>query len=97
MTELLYQTDSYLREFEAVVAEVVAGGVVLDRTAFYPGGGGQPSDDGRLSSDDGEWQVVKVKKDGNRVVHTLDGDPPPAGTAVRGTLDWGHRSSSRLY
>ena len=42
MTELLYQEDAYLQEFTATVVEVVSGGVVLDKSAFYPGGGGQP-------------------------------------------------------
>jgi misacylated tRNA(Ala) deacylase len=91
MTDLLYQMDSYLREFEASVLEVVEDGVVLDRTAFYPGGGGQPSDVGRLSSDSGEWEVIKVKRIKGRVVHKLNGDPPPAGTAIRGALDWDRR------
>jgi len=91
MTELLCQTDSYLHEFEAQVVEVVEGGVVLDRTAFYPSGGGQPSDVGKLSSDEGEWEVTKVKKESGRVVHKLNGDPPPVGTAVRGALDWERR------
>jgi misacylated tRNA(Ala) deacylase len=91
MTELLYQTDSYLREFDAVVTEVVGDGIVLNRTAFYPGGGGQPSDSGRLLAVDQEWQVVKVKHGEGRVVHKLDRDPPPVGTRVIGTLDWDHR------
>jgi len=91
MTELLYQTDSTLRKFEAIVTEVVGDGVVLDRTAFYPGGGGQPCDLGQLSSDDGEWEVVKVGRSEGRVVHKLNGDPPPAGTRVKGILDWERR------
>jgi misacylated tRNA(Ala) deacylase len=91
MTELLYQTDSTLRKFEAIVTEVVGDGVVLDRTAFYPGGGGQPCDLGRLSSDDGEWEVVKVGRSEGRVVHKLNGGPPPAGTRVNGILDWERR------
>jgi misacylated tRNA(Ala) deacylase len=91
MTELLYQTDSYLREFDAVVTEIVGDGVVLDRTAFYPGGGGQPCDFGQLLTVDGEWQVVKVKHSEGRVVHKLDRDPPPVGAQVIGTLDWEHR------
>jgi misacylated tRNA(Ala) deacylase len=91
MTELLYQTDSYLREFDAVVTEIVGDGIVLDRTAFYPGGGGQPCDFGRLLAVDEEWQVVKVKHSEGRVVHKLDRDPPPAGTQVIGALDWAHR------
>ena len=50
MTELLCLTDAYLQEFEATVTEQVEGGVVLDQTAFYPGGGGQPCDVGALSA-----------------------------------------------
>ena len=91
MTELLYLTDSYLREFEATVIAVEGNGVVLGRTAFYPGGGGQPADRGALMWEGGEAQVVKVKKQGDHVWHELDGDPPPVGTPVRGFLDWDHR------
>jgi misacylated tRNA(Ala) deacylase len=91
MTELLYQMDSYLNEFEAVVTEIVGDGVILDGTAFYPGGGGQPNDVGRLRSDDREWTVVKVGRSDGRVVHRLDLDPPPVGTRVQGTIDWEHR------
>ena len=91
MTELLYQMDSYLGEFRAVVTEIVGDGVMLDRTAFYPGGGGQPSDVGRLMSDGREWAVVKVGRSEGRVVHRLDVDPPPVGTRVQGAIDWEHR------
>jgi misacylated tRNA(Ala) deacylase len=91
MTKLLYQTDSTLREFDAIVTEIVGDGVVLDRTAFYPGGGGQPCDLGCLLAVDEEWQVVKVKRSEGRVVHKLDRDPPPVGTRVIGTLDWERR------
>ena len=91
MTELLYQTDSTLREFDAVVTEIVGDGVVLDRTAFYPGGGGQPCDLGGLLAADEGWQVVKVKRSEGRVVHKLDRDPPPTGTKLIGSIDWAHR------
>jgi misacylated tRNA(Ala) deacylase len=91
MTELLYQTDSYLREFDTAVTEIVGDGVVLDRTAFYPGGGGQPCDLGCLLAADEEWQIVKVKHGEDRIVHKLDGDPPPVGTQVIGALDWARR------
>ena len=91
MTRLLYQTDSTLREFEAQVVEVVGDGVVLDRTAFYPGGGGQPCDTGWLEAGAERWQVGKVGRKEGRVVHSVDRDPPPVGTSVRGTLDWGRR------
>lgn len=88
MTELLYTTDAYVREFDARVTEHVDGGVVLDRTAFYPGGGGQPCDTGTLVASDRSWPVVSVKKFDGRIVHFVDGDPPGAGSIVTGRLDW---------
>jgi misacylated tRNA(Ala) deacylase len=91
MTELLYQTDNALSEFEARVTEVVEGGVVLDRTAFYPGGGGQPNDVGWIEVGADRWDVVKVKQREGRPVHTLDREPPPPGTRVKGYLDWERR------
>ncbi|HHH42048.1 MAG TPA: alanyl-tRNA editing protein [Chloroflexi bacterium] len=93
MTDLLYQTDSYLREFEATVTAVdpEARAVALDRTAFYPGGGGQPHDTGTLQAGEQTWPVTRVKKQGDTVWHTVDGDPPPVGTRVVGRLDWERR------
>jgi misacylated tRNA(Ala) deacylase len=95
MTELLYQTDSYLKEFEAVITSVLPAerAVVLDRTAFYPGGGGQPCDFGTLTVEDVAYSVGKVRKQGNDVLHFLGGDQPlPSnGAAARGTLDWARR------
>jgi misacylated tRNA(Ala) deacylase len=88
MTEQLYQTDSYIREFEAVVTATDGQAVALDRTAFYPGGGGQPPDVGSLAWDGGSARVVKARKQGDEVWHTLDGDVPPVGTPVRGALHW---------
>ncbi|HEX6511365.1 MAG TPA: alanyl-tRNA editing protein, partial [Chloroflexota bacterium] len=63
MPELLYQSDAYLREFEARVTRVDGGALYLDRTAFYPTGGGQPHDLGTLNG----VPVVEVKKDGDQV------------------------------
>jgi misacylated tRNA(Ala) deacylase len=91
MTELLYQTNSYLHEFQAVVTKLVADGVVLNRTAFFPGGGGQPNDIGWLEADGGRWEVTKVKRHQGRMVHTLDQPVPPVGTMVKGILDWERR------
>ena len=91
MTELLYHTDSYLREFEAQVATVADDGVVLDRTAFYAGGGGQPCDTGWIKVGEERWRVGKVGRKDGRVVHVLDREPPPAGTPVMGLLDWERR------
>lgn len=91
MTELLYVTDSYLKEFDAAVVEQVDTGVVLDRTAFYPGGGGQPCDTGTLIDANTTWPVVSVKKVDGRLVHFISGDLPPVGTLVTGRLDWDRR------
>jgi misacylated tRNA(Ala) deacylase len=95
MTELLYQTDSYLQEFEANIDSVLPDerAVILDRTAFYPGGGGQPSDFGSLRVGDITYPVEKVKKQGDHVLHFLGGDEPlpAAGSAARGTVDWARR------
>jgi misacylated tRNA(Ala) deacylase len=91
MTVLLFQTDSYEREFKALVAGVVGDGVVLDRTAFYPGGGGQPCDAGRLEAGEERWEVRKVGRKEGRVVHFLDREPPPVGTPVVGFLEWERR------
>lgn len=91
MTELLFLTDAYVKEFEAIVTAQVEGGVVLDRTTFYPGGGGQPCDFGELVAGDQSWAVKKVKKVGGQVVHFVDGDLPVVETAVTGKLDWDRR------
>jgi misacylated tRNA(Ala) deacylase len=91
MTKLLYLEDAYLQEFAATVVEVVNGGVVLDQSAFYPGGGGQPSDVGTLAAGENLWQVSKVKRVAGKPVHVVDDEPPAVGTAVHGQLDWTRR------
>jgi misacylated tRNA(Ala) deacylase len=91
MTELLFQTDAYVQEFSAVVTAVTDGGVVLDRTAFYPGGGGQPNDLGTLQAGGQNWVVTAVKKVGGQVLHGVAGEAPVVGTAVTGQLDWTRR------
>jgi misacylated tRNA(Ala) deacylase len=88
MTGYLYQTDSYLKAFDAVVTATDGQLVSLDQTAFYPGGGGQPADHGSLTWDGGSAQVAKVKRQGAQVWHTLDGQVPAVGTQVQGALDW---------
>ena len=95
MTELLYQTDSYIKEFDAIINSVLMAerAVVLDRTAFYPGGGGQPCDFGMLSVNGVTYPVNKVKKQGDDVLHFLGGDEhlPSLGSAAHGILDWARR------
>jgi misacylated tRNA(Ala) deacylase len=95
MTQLLYQTDSYLKEFDATVTSVLPGerAVILDRTAFYPGGGGQPCDFGTMMVEGVTFPVGKVKKQGEDVLHFLGGDTPLPfiGSASHGILDWVRR------
>ncbi len=93
-TELLYQTDSYLRRFEAEVTGIDAEGrrVALNATAFYPGGGGQPNDLGWMEFRGTRVPVVKVKKEGGVVWHWLDSDVlPEIGEKVVGEIDWDRR------
>jgi misacylated tRNA(Ala) deacylase len=91
MTEALYHTDAYLKEFDAAVTAVEGQAVALDRTAFYPGGGGQPNDVGTLTDGAQTWQVTKVRKAGGETWHELDGEPPAVGASVHGVLDWERR------
>jgi misacylated tRNA(Ala) deacylase len=93
MTELLYQTDSYLRKFEATVTAVneQQNAVALNQTAFYPGGGGQPYDTGTLETDNQTWPVIKVKRQGGQLWHFVTGEPPAVGTFVTGKLNWERR------
>ncbi len=95
MTELLYHTDSYLQTFEAAVTSVddENHAVVLDQTAFYPGGGGQPADRGKLSLLEDETQVFSVKrakKAGPQILHLIEGSEPlpQVGARLRGQIDW---------
>lgn len=95
MTKLLYQLDSYLKEFQAVVQEQDEENhaVVLDQTAFYPGGGGQPCDTGVLTMGGTTFTVLRIKKVENRILHFIDKDQtlPETGSQVSGRIDWERR------
>lgn len=94
MTAALFRDDAYLKSCDAVVADTDDGAVLLDRTVFYPMGGGQPGDTGRLTWDGGSATVVDTRYgDAGAIRHVLaDGDAePPPGTAVRADLDWDRR------
>lgn len=86
-TELLYLGDAYLCDVQATVAAVDGDRVTLDRTVFYPTGGGQPHDTGTL----GDARVVDVRKEGDEVWHVLEGPVPEVGSTVRGRIDWDRR------
>lgn len=93
MTELLYQTDSYIRDFEAEVTGVdpEQGAFTLDRTAFFPGGGGQPADRGTVEFDGKKIELTKIARQGEDILHITDGGLPEPGTRVTAHLDWSHR------
>ena len=97
MTNLLFPFDSYIQYFEAKILAVdeESRTLVLDQTAFFPGGGGQPADRGALESGGLIYQVSKVRKVGDDVVHYIDGDLPlpSPGIQVRGQIDWQRRYS----
>jgi misacylated tRNA(Ala) deacylase len=90
VTELIYHTDAYVKGFEATVLESGPEGLVLDKTAFYAGGGGQPHDTGTLRWDGGSARVASMTRG---PVHVLaEGDqPPPVGATVQGEVDWDRR------
>ena len=93
MTTLLYQTDSYLKEFDATVLAATDEGVVLDQSAFYPGGGGQPADTGTLGVRDGpQVAVTGLRRIHDRIIHILEGEARPRdGATVHGVIDWQRR------
>lgn len=98
MTEKLYLEDSYMRDFDATVKSVDGKYVVLDRSAFYPRGGGQPHDEGKILTQDGEEYDVKyaIKKDGD-VSLEVDDEGLEEGERVKGKLDWERRYKLMRY
>jgi len=92
MTELLYQSDAYLRTFDAMVTAADAVRVELDRSAFYPTGGGQPHDTGFLGvARIAPVAVTAVQRDAGRVWHTAPGHGLGVGDRVQGEIDWRRR------
>ena len=94
MSENICYTDAYAREVAATVVDVDAesSAVLLDRTVFYPGGGGQPPDTGELIGEDGRsWPVTAAKKRGDDIWHVVEGGLPTAGTRATARIDWERR------
>ena len=94
MTEELFATDAYRRSFDATIEAVdrEGGRVALARTAFYPGGGGQPHDLGTLDWGAGPTAVTRVKREAGRIWHWLAApELPGEGVEVAGELDWDRR------
>ena len=97
-TELLYLTNSYLQEFEAVVKEVNNDKyVVLDKTCFYYSSGGQPHDTGKLIKNEEEFNVVYVGKFSGNISHEVDKPGLKIGDKVKGIIDWDRRYKFMRY
>ncbi|MGC9779275.1 MAG: alanyl-tRNA editing protein [Candidatus Heimdallarchaeota archaeon] len=101
MTELLYLLDSYLKEFNATITKISDDGldVYLNQTAFYPGGGGQPNDEGKLTIGGISFQVLKVGRDNNKdIYHKVDKKvDADVGSVVKGEIDWDRRYTIMRY
>ena len=97
MTEELFLEDAYLKEFESPVVGLSGREVVLARTAFYPGGGGQPADKGALGVGPVNAVVVDVRREGGNVVHVLDKAIPDTVRELKGELDWERRFAHMRY
>lgn len=97
MTEPIYLRDAYLRELATVVVAGGDGRVALRETIFYPGGGGQPPDQGWLRWDGGEAHVLSHHRDGEQIWHQVEGAAPGTEAAVQAMLDWPHRYNVMRY
>ena len=94
MTEQLFRDDSYLRECEAIVIDAGPDGIVLDRTVFYPMGGGQPGDTGTITWADGSVEIVDTRYGADGEIRHLAAEGatlPPARTVVGAAIDWDRR------
>jgi len=91
MTDILCYNDSYLQDFEAIVTDVVGTGIVLDKTVFYPGGGGQPCDTGTIKWDGGSTEISKVSRVDGKLVHKVEDSMPDVGESITGVIDWDKR------
>lgn len=98
MTDKLYLSDQYLKSFDAKISKVAENAVAMDRSAFYPGGGGQPCDRGTIEINGAKYKVVEVKKDGDDILHVLDRKViAKEGDAAKGILDWDYRYACMRY
>lgn len=93
MTKKLYWEDSYVKEFEATITAVNDNTVELDQTNFYPTGGGEPNDTGKLISNGERFQIIDVSKEGDKILHKVDKEGLKVGDKVKGVIDWERRYS----
>ncbi len=87
----IYLEDSYLRDFDAVVLSASGDRIILDKTAFYPASGGQPSDQGSLCNADEVFKVLEAMILDEQIAHIVDKDGLKSGDTVHASLDWERR------
>ena len=97
MTEELFLEDAYVKQFEARVVKLDGREILLGRTVFYPGGGGQPPDKGTLGIGPINANVVDARREGNSIVHVLDRAIPSTVRDLKGELDWERRYAHMRY
>ncbi len=91
MTEMLWFNDCYLREWDATVTSANGTEIEFDRTAFFPEGGGNPCDLGKILCNGSEYDVISVRKEGGRIIHKLDNEGVKQGDKVHCVIDWNRR------
>jgi len=90
-TRKIFYENPYQFEFKAKVIGIEGNNVILDSTAFYPEGGGQPCDQGIITWNRGKSKVINVQKIGNVILHEVEGDKPPLGETIHGSVDFERR------
>ncbi|MEM4097062.1 MAG: alanyl-tRNA editing protein, partial [Candidatus Micrarchaeaceae archaeon] len=97
-TEKLYWEDAYQKEFNAKILEIHGNDLILDKTAFYPTGGGQPNDTGKIICNGTEYEVIDVNKKENIILHTLKNiEGLNEGMDIKGIIEWDRRYMHMRY
>ena len=94
MTELLCQKDSYIKSFSGTIKNINNKGIILDQTAFYPGGGGQPFDSGQITWETETFEIKKISRINGEITHEIENFNPnqiQLGSKISGKIDWDRR------
>ena len=94
MTEELFRNDSYLKELDVIISDITPEGLIFDKTIFYPEGGGQPGDEGFVTSDENKMRVLGTKYINQKLVHLVEETQDfKKNDKVKLELDWSRRYS----
>ena len=91
MTEQIYNSDAYIKELDSKIIEVNEDHIVLDKTIFFPGGGGQPNDLGSIFVDKQELKVEKVSWKDGKIAHFINDNDLKVGDLIKSKIDWERR------